>query len=383
MSSKENEAIPFGRPTVLGVEQGYVQDAIDRGKLSGSGHYSCLCEAWFEREYGPAKAFLTTSCTQSLQAAALLCGIEPGDEVIMPSYTYVATANMFALLGASIRFVDIRPDTQNIDETLIEAAITPRTKAIVPVHYAGVSCEMDRILEIAQAHRLYVVEDAAQGVHAAWRGKPLGAMGDFGCYSFHATKNYTMGEGGALLIRDSQRVSDAYTVCENGTNGAEFRKGNVSCYTWTGMGLSCQTSELAAAYLYAQLEAADAIRDRRLSLWRRYERQLRALALRERIALPVIPEGCEHNGHIFYVKTASLQEREALSVSLKRAGITAAFHYVPLHTSKQGRISGTFVGEDRYTTDTYERLLRLPLYDAMTQEQVDRVCEAVEAFYRR
>lgn len=383
MSNTAKEEIPLSRATALGTELTYIQDAISRGELSGDQHYSRLCEAWMESRYGAAKAFLMSSGTHALEAAAMLCGIMPGDEVIMPSYTFSSTANAFALRGAQIRFVDIRPDTQNIDENLIEAAITPRTKAIVPVHYAGVSCDMDRILEIAAAHRLYVVEDAAQGVHASWRGKALGTIGDFGCYSFHATKNYTMGEGGALLLREKDRALDAAVVREKGTNRAAFLQGAVDRYTWVGLGSSYLPSELAAAYLYAQLREVDAINARRLRLWNRYHVQLSGLVQRERIELPAVPEGCGHNGHIYYIKASSHEERDALIEHLRRAGIVAAFHYVPLHTSPQGHTCGRFVGEDRYTTDTSQRLLRLPMYDALTEAQVDRVCGAVHAYYRQ
>ena len=382
MSNATKEEIPLSRATVLGTELAYIQDAISRGKLNGGQHYSKLCEAWMESRYGAAKAFLTPSCTHSLEAAALLCDIQPGDEVVMPSYTFSSTANAFVFRGAQIRFVDIRPDTQNIDENLIEAAITPRTKAIVPVHYAGVSCEMDRIIEIADAYHLYVVEDAAQGVHAAWRGKALGTMGDFGCFSFHATKNYTMGEGGALLLRDSGRALDTAVICEKGTNRTAFLQGAVDQYTWVGKGSSYLASELAAAYLYAQLQDADAINERRLHLWERYYKQLSGLAQRERIELPVVPRYCRHNGHIFYMKLSSFKERKALIEHLKGNGIAAAFHYIPLHTSIQGRVCGSFVGKDRFTTDTSQRLLRLPLYNAMTDAQVDRVCESIFAFFR-
>ncbi len=380
MSNTEKEKIPLSRATVLGTELAYIQDAISRGELSGDHRYSRLCEAWMESRYCVAKALLTSSCTHALEAAALLCDIQPGDEIIMPSYTFSSTANAFALRGAQIRFVDIRPDTQNIDENLIEAAITPRTKAIVPVHYAGVSCDMDRIIEIANQHHLYVVEDAAQGMHAAWRGKALGTIGDFGCFSFHATKNYTMGEGGALLLRESSRALDAAVIREKGTNRAAFLQGMVDRYTWVGKGSSYLASELAAAYLYAQLQDADAINDRRLHLWQRYHELLSGLAQRERIELPVVPQGCSHNGHIFYIKVSSLKKRKALIEHLKGDGIEAAFHYIPLHTSAQGRACGSFVGEDRFTTDTSLRLLRLPLYDAMTDAQVDRVCESLHAF---
>lgn len=380
--STSHETIPFSRPTTALKAEEYIHAAIAGGQLSGDGPYSRQCEAWLTRQCGAAASFLTPSCTHALEAAAILCGIQPGDEVIMPSYTFVSTANAFVLRGAQIRFVDIRPDTQNIDENLIEAAITPRTRAIVPVHYAGVGCRMDAIMEIAGVHRLHVIEDAAQALRATYCGKPLGSLGDYGCISFHATKNYTMGEGGALLIRDEQRVQDAAILREKGTNRAAFLQGMVDKYTWVAPGTSCLPSELSAALLWAQLEDADRIDARRMSLWQRYAGQLRSLEQQGRIVLPHVPPECRHNAHMFYIKTASLEERLALTAWLKERGVTAAFHYVPLHTSPQGRKCGVFVGEDRCTTDTFHRLLRLPMYDALTFEQVDRVCQCIHDFYR-
>lgn len=300
----------------------------------------------------------------------------------MPSFTFASTANAFALRGAAIRFVDIRPDTQNLDESLIEAAITPRTRAIVPVHYAGVACDMDRILEIARAYGVKVVEDAAQGVQAFYRGRALGTWGDYGCYSFHETKNYTMGEGGALLLRDGGEAFRAAVIRDKGTNRAAYMRGAVDKYTWVSVGSSYLPGELGAAYLYAQLLGARVIDENRLRCWNRYRENLRGLAGRERIALPVVPPDCRHNGHIFYIKAASLAERDALIRHLREHGIAAAFHDVPLHTSEQGRRCGTFVGEDRHTTDTFRRLLRLPMYDGLTDAQVDRVCACIEGFYR-
>lgn len=376
------DEIPFYRVTVLGTEQGYIRDAIARGHLCGDQHYSRCCERWMERQYAAARAFLTPSCSHALEMAALLCGIEPDDEVIMPSFTFTSTANAFALRGAAIRFVDIRPDTQNLDENLIEAAITPRTKAIVPVHYAGVACQMDRILDIARAYGVKVVEDAAQGVQAFFRDKALGTWGDYGCYSFHETKNYTMGEGGALLLRDGGEALKAAVIRDKGTNRAAYLQGVVDKYTWVSVGSSYLPGELGAAYLYAQLLGARAIDGARLHSWNRYRENLRDLAARERITLPVVPKDCRHNGHIFYIMAASLAERDALIRHLKARGITAAFHYVPLHASEQGRRCGTFVGEDRYTTDTFRRLLRLPMYYGLTDAQVDRVCACIDEFYR-
>lgn len=374
--------IPFNIPAVVGTEQKYIGDAISRRKLCGDNYYTKLCNELIENKYKAQKSLLTTSCTHALELAAILCDIKPDDEVIMPSYTFVSTANAFVLRGAKIVFVDIRPDTQNIDENLIEKAITDKTKAIVPVHYAGVSCEMDKILEIAKQYNLYVVEDAAQGVNAYYKGQALGTMGDFGCYSFHETKNYTMGEGGALLIRSPKNNIRSEIIREKGTNRAEFLLGMVDKYTWVSEGSSYLPSDLNAAYLYAQLQNADAINEKRRSIWNQYYYLLKDLQDKEKIQLPYIPQGCQHNAHMFYIKSRDIEERTYLIDFLRKKGITAPFHYIPLHSSVQGKKCGVFSGEDRYTTDTSDRLLRLPMYVDLTTSEIEYVCEQIYSFYK-
>ena len=313
--------------------------------------------------------------------AALLAGIKEGDEVIMPSYTFVSTGDAFVLRGAVPVFVDIRPDTMNIDENLIEAAITEKTKAIVPVHYAGVACEMDKIMELAEKYHLMVIEDAAQGVMASYKGKALGAIGDYGCFSFHETKNYSMGEGGALLIRDSEHIEDAEIIREKGTNRSKFYRGQIDKYTWVNFGSSYLPSDMNAAYLYAQLEKADEINEARLACWNRYYENLTPLMEQGRIELPVVPEGCVHNAHMFYIKAADVVERTALIDYLKEHQVHSVFHYIPLHNSPAGLRFGRFHGEDKYTTRESERLTRLPMYYGLTMEQVDYICEQVKKFY--
>lgn len=374
--------IPFNIPAVVGTEQKYIGDAISRRKLCGDNYYTKLCNELIENKYKAQKSLLTTSCTHALELAAILCDIKPDDEVIMPSYTFVSTANAFVLRGAKIVFVDIRPDTQNIDENLIEKAITDKTKAIVPVHYAGVSCEMDKILEIAKQYNLYVVEDAAQGVNAYYKGQALGTMGDFGCYSFHETKNYTMGEGGALLIRSPKNNIRSEIIREKGTNRAEFLLGMVDKYTWVSEGSSYLPSDLNAAYLYAQLQNADAINEKRRSIWNQYYYLLKDLQDKEKIQLPYIPQDCQHNAHMFYIKSRDIEERTYLIDFLRKKGITAPFHYIPLHSSVQGKKCGAFSGEDRYTTDTSDRLLRLPMYVDLTTSEIEYVCEQIYSFYK-
>ena len=374
--------IPFNIPAVVGTEQKYIGDAISRRKLCGDNYYTKLCNELIENKYKAQKSLLTTSCTHALEIAAILCDIKPDDEVIMPSYTFVSTANAFVLRGAKIVFVDIRPDTQNIDENLIEKAITNKTKAIVPVHYAGVSCEMDKILEIAKQYNLYVVEDAAQGVNAYYKGQALGTMGDFGCYSFHETKNYTMGEGGALLIRSPKNNIRSEIIREKGTNRAEFLLGMVDKYTWVSEGSSYLPSDLNAAYLYAQLQSAETINEKRRSIWNQYYYLLKDLQDKEKIQLPYIPQGCQHNAHMFYIKSRDIEERTYLIDFLRKKGITAPFHYIPLHSSVQGKKCGVFSGEDRYTTDTSDRLLRLPMYVDLTTSEIEYVCEQIYSFYK-
>ncbi len=375
--------IPFNLPPYVGTEEQYMMEAVRNHKISGDGPFTQKCHEWLERTTGTKKALLTTSGTDALEMSALLCGIEPGDEVIMPSYTFVSTANAFVLRGARIVFVDIRPDTLNIDEKLIEDAVTERTRAIVPVHYAGVGCEMDGIMDIARRHGLLVVEDAAQGVHASYKGKALGTFGDFGCYSFHETKNYSMGEGGAVLIRDEENVDLAEIVREKGTDRSRFLRGQVDKYTWVETGSSYLPSDLNAAYLWAQLEQADEINDARLDRWNQYYEQLQDLAEAGYIGLPYIPEECEHNAHMFYIKTADLAERTRLIAWLKENGVTAVFHYVPLHSSAGGQKYGRFFGEDRYTTKESERVVRLPMYYGLTEDEVTYVTERIRKFYLR
>ncbi len=374
--------IPFNLPPLVGKEIEYVREALETNRnLSGDGPFTKRCSAWLEDRFGLEKVLLTTSCTHALEMAALLGEIQPGDEVIMPSFTFVSTANAFVLRGAKVVFVDIRPDTMNIDETLIEAAITDKTKAIVPVHYAGVACEMDTILAIAKRHGLLVIEDVAQGVMATYKGRALGSMGDFATFSFHETKNYTMGEGGALLIRDKHFIERAEIIREKGTDRSKFLRGQVDKYSWVDMGSSYLPSELNAAVLWAQLEAADQINSDRLKTWNLYATGLKELEERGCVELPAIPEGIAHNAHTFYMKCKDLTERTALIQFLREQEIQAAFHYVPLHTSKAGRTFGRFHGEDRYTTRESERLVRLPLYYGMKAEDTRRVIEAVREFY--
>lgn len=327
--------------------------------------------------------FLTTSCTHATEMAAMLAGIQPGDEVIMPAYTFVSTADAFVLRGAKIKFVDIRPDTMNIDEKLIEAAITDHTKAVVPVHYAGVGCEMDEIMDLAAHYRLTVIEDAAQGVMGTYKGRALGAIGDYGCYSFHETKNYSMGEGGAIVVKDDKKVEMAEIIREKGTNRSRFFRGQIDRYTWVEAGSSYLPSELNAAYLWAQLEEADVIYDNRMRIWNTYMDGLSCLSREGRVGLPYIPQECRHNAHMFYIKAKDLEERSALIAFLRAEGISSVFHYVPLHTAPAGKKYGEFVGEDRYTTKESERLVRLPLYYGMKEIDVERVVSAVLSFYRR
>ena len=374
--------ISFNVPPYVGGELDYIAEAISNRKICGDGPFTKKCNSWIEEKFRCKKALLTTSGTTALEMAAILCDIKPGDEVILPSFTFSTTATAFVLVGAKLVFVDIRPDTMNIDENKIEAAITEKTKVIVAVHYAGVACEMDAINEIARKHGLMVVEDAAQGVMSSYKGKALGTIGDFGCYSFHETKNYSMGEGGAILVNDPKYCDRAEIIREKGTNRARFFRGQVDKYTWVDYGSSYLPSDLNAAYLWAQLEKADSINENRLASWNGYYDGLSDLACEGAIELPVIPEGCMHNAHMFYIKTRDLDERTALISFLKERGISAVFHYVPLHSSPAGRRFGRFSGEDEYTTKESDRLVRLPMYYGLAEEDRLAVIEAVKAFYR-
>ncbi|SFL45863.1 dTDP-4-amino-4,6-dideoxygalactose transaminase [Salibacterium qingdaonense] len=374
--------IPFNTPPVTGDEMYYIQEAIANGKLSGDGPFTKACQTWLEETFNTTKAYLTPSCTHALEMAAMLVEIEPGDEVIMPSYTFVSTANAFVLRGARIVFVDIRPDTMNIDETKIEAAVTERTKAIVPVHYAGTACEMDTIMDIAKRHNLHVIEDAAQGVMSTYKGRALGTIGDYGCLSFHDTKNYTSGEGGALLLNRPDKQEQAEIIREKGTDRSRFLRGQVDKYSWVDAGSSYLPAELNAAYLYAQLQHAQAINNDRLASWEMYAKALRPLEEEGLLKRPKVPAECKHNAHMFFIKTAGIKERTALVNWLKEAGITTAFHYVPLHSSAAGRRFGRFHGTDRWTTGESERLLRLPMFYGLQQDQIEEITEQVRGFYK-
>ena len=373
--------IRFNVPPFTGKEMDYIKQAVENQKICGDGEFTAKCNAWLEEKTGTRKALLTTSCTHATELAAILAGIQPGDEVIMPSYTFVSTADAFVLRGAKAVFVDIRPDTMNIDENKIEEAITGKTKAIVPVHYAGVGCEMDKIMEIAKKHNLYVVEDTAQGIMSEYKGQALGTFGDFGALSFHETKNYSMGEGGALLIKDPAMAEEAEIIREKGTDRSKYYRGQVDKYTWQNYGSSYLPSDMNAAYLYAQLEMADEINNFRLERWNRYYEGLKPLKERGILELPTIPEGCKHNAHMFYIKTKDIKERTALIDALLKEGIYSAFHYIPLHTAPAGKKFGRFHGEDVYTTKESERLTRLPMYYGLTEEDCEFVINRVKAFY--
>lgn len=374
--------IPFNIPPFTGKEMNYIRQAVENQKICGDGPYTKKCSEWIEQKTGTAKCLLTTSCTHATELAALLADVKEGDEVIMPSYTFVSTADAFVLRGAKPVFVDIRPDTMNMDETLIEDAITPRTKAIVPVHYAGVACEMDTIMDIAKRHHLLVIEDAAQGIMSTYKGQALGAIGDFGCFSFHETKNYSMGEGGALLIKDPKYVEEAEIIREKGTNRSKFYRGQIDKYTWVNYGSSYLPSDMNAAYLWAQLELAEEINEKRRSIWNRYWELLQPLKEQGCIELPTVPEGCVHNAHMFYIKAKDLEERTGLIDFLRENEIWPVFHYIPLHTAPAGVKFGEFHGEDKYTTKESERLCRLPLFYSLELEQVDYIASKVKEFYQ-
>ncbi len=373
--------INFNVPPFVGKEIQYMHKAIANRKICGDGEFTQKCSTWMETQFSTPKALLTTSCTHALEMAAILCNIKKGDEVIMPSYTFVSTANAFVMRGAEIVFVDIRPDTMNIDESLIEAAITSKTKAIVPVHYAGVSCEMDEICKLAKKYKLFVIEDAAQAVKSTYKGKALGSIGDFGCYSFHETKNFSCGEGGALLIKDQEQIERAEIIREKGTNRSQFWRGQIDKYTWVDIGSSYLPSDLNAAYLYAQLEIADEINQDRLDSWNTYYAEFTVLKDKGLIELPFIPEYCKQNAHMFYIKTKDLTERSKLINYLKSHSITSVFHYIPLHSSPAGLKYGRFHGYDRYTTKESERLLRLPMYFGLGKKQVIETVQSIKKFY--
>ena len=375
--------INFNVPPFTGKEMEYIKKAVENQKICGDGEFTKKCNAWIEEKTKTTKCLLTTSCTHALELAALLAGIKEGDEVILPSYTFVSTADAFVLRGAKVVFVDVRKDTMNIDETKIEAAITEKTKAIVPVHYAGVACEMDTIMAIAKKHNLVVIEDAAQGIMSTYKGRALGTIGDYGCFSFHETKNYSMGEGGALLIRDASKIEEAEIIREKGTNRSKFFRGQIDKYTWVNFGSSYLPSDMNAAYLYAQLEMADEINDARLAIWDRYYEGLKELEEMGKIELPYIPEDCVHNAHMFYVKAKDLEERTELISFLKENGILCVFHYIPLHSAPAGLKFGEFFGEDEYTTKESERLARLPMYYGLEMEQVEYIISKVKEFYNK
>ena len=374
--------IPFNVPPFLGTETKYIVEAINNQKICGDGPFTRKCHEWLENKTGTAKALLTTSCTHSLEMAALLLEIQPGDEVILPSFTFCSTADAFVLRGAKLVFVDIRPDTMNIDETKIEDAITDKTKAIVPVHYAGVACEMDTIMDIAKRHNLKVVEDAAQAVMSEYKGQALGTIGDYGCYSFHETKNYSMGEGGALLIKDASKIEDAEILREKGTNRSVFLRGRIDKYTWVNHGSSYLPSDMNAAYLWAQLQQADMINENRLASWQRYYDSFEQLEKEGYVQRPIIPAECKQNAHMFYLKAKDLEERTALISFLKKNDILAVFHYIPLHGAPAGKKFGRFHGEDVYTTKESDRLLRLPMYYNLTDADIQKVIDTVIKFYK-
>ncbi len=373
--------IPFNKPFLSGKELTYIEEAVKRGRISGDGYYTRECQQWLEKQTGCYKALLTHSCTAALEMAAILADIKPGDEIIMPSYTFVSTANAFVLRGGIPVFIDIRPGTMNMDENLIEAAVTEKTKAIVPVHYAGVGCIMDAITDLADRYGLLVIEDAAQGIMCTYNDKPLGSIGQLGALSFHETKNIFSGEGGALLINDPGLIDRAEIIRDKGTNRNKFLQGEVDKYSWVDIGSSYLPSDIIAAFLYAQMENAKMITEIRLQMWYKYYKDLTGLSEKELIELPVVPAGCKHNAHMFFIKTGCSEERAALIKYLKEKEILSVFHYVPLHSSKAGQHYGRFNGNDYYTTRESKRLLRLPLYRELSFQNIDYIIEAIYSFY--
>lgn len=374
--------IAFNVPPYVGSEENYIKTAIDNRKICGDGEFTKKCNEWLEKKFNAKKVLLTTSGTSALEIAALLCNVKPDDEIIMPSYTFCSTADAFVQRGCKIVFVDIRPDTMNIDEKLIERAITPKTKVIVAVHYAGVACEMDTIMDIARKHNIKVVEDAAQGVMSYYKGKALGTIGDYGCYSFHETKNYSMGEGGAILINtNSEDIEKAEIIREKGTNRSKFWRGQIDKYTWVDYGSSYLPSELNAAYLWGQLEVADKINNSRLSVWNRYYDAFKSLAESGKIEIPFVPDGCVHNAHMFYIKCKDLETRTSFIKFMKEHQIGCVFHYIPLHSAPAGIKFGRFDGEDKYTTTDSDRLVRLPMWYGMKDDDVNIVITVVKLFF--
>lgn len=373
--------IRFNVPPCTGKEFEYIKKAVENQHICGDGEFTKKCNEWLERKTGTAKALLTTSCTHALEMAALLCELKAGDEVIMPSYTFVSTADAFVLRGAKVVFVDIDPKTMNIDPEMIEKAITDRTKVIAVVHYAGVACEMDRIMDIAHKHNLMVVEDAAQAIMSTYKGQALGTFGDFGCLSFHETKNYSMGEGGALLIKDPKYIEQAEILREKGTDRSKYYRGQVDKYRWQDFGSSYLPSDMNAAYLWAQFEVADEINETRLARWNQYYNGLKDIEAQGKIELPCIPENCVHNAHMFYIKCRNLDERTRFIDFMKSKDILTVFHYIPLHTAPAGVKFGRFDGEDIYTTKESERLVRLPMFYSLTEEETDYIIESVKEFF--
>ena len=373
--------IEFNIPPIIGTEESYIHEAIQTHKICGDGKFTKLCSHWMEEKFGCQKVLLTTSGSTALDMAVLLCDLKPGDEVILPSYTFSSTANSIILANATPVFVDIRPDTMNIDENKIEEAITDKTRAIIVVHYAGVACEMDKILDIAKRHNLLVIEDAAQGVMSEYKGSSLGTIGDFGCYSFHETKNYSMGEGGALLIKNEKYNEKAEILREKGTDRSKFLRGQIDKYTWRDFGGSYLPSELNAAYLWAQLLEADLINNNRLESWDRYYKGLIGLKEKGYLELPYIPSCIKHNGHMFYIKLKDIEERTSLTKYLKENNIQSVFHYVPLHSAPAGLKYGRFQGEDIYTTKESERLLRLPMYYGISEEDIKMVIDTIKKYF--
>lgn len=373
--------IDFNIAPYSGNEIEYMMQAVKNKKICGDGPFTKKCHQWFEERFGAQKVLLTTSGTTALEMATILCGLKEGDEVILPSYTFSSTATSIVLTGAKLVFVDIRPDTMNIDETKIEAAITDKTRAIIVVHYAGVACEMDTIMDIARRHNLKVIEDAAQGVMSTYKGRYLGTIGDFGCYSFHETKNYSMGEGGALVINHPEYNERAEILREKGTNRAKFFRGQVDKYTWVDYGSSYLPSDLNAAYLYAQLEKADEINEKRLKIWNCYNEAFKNLQEAGKLELPTIPDECVHNAHMYYIKLKDLKQRTEFLSYMRENGICSVFHYIPLHSSSAGMRFGTFHGEDKYTTLESERLARLPMYYGLKEADLEYVIKKVLEFF--